>query len=170
MEGCAVWLLTRLQNITGFRSFGWDDIMWAIFGGVFGPAISITILSKWIDYETISTENVEGLEESIEEAGFLVRLILFFMIVVWAPLSEEIVFRGMLWNALEKSWISAMPIAMITSMLFVLAHVDPIHIIGVMPIGFFLGWLRHRSGSTIPTILCHAVNNGVVFAMIIAGV
>jgi membrane protease YdiL (CAAX protease family) len=164
MAGFVLWLRSFFANLTGLHSFKWSDVMWAVFGGLACPAISLLTLNFLVEYdEAMSESGIEMIEESVEGGGILIRLILFFVVVVWAPLFEEVLFRGMVWKVFEVIGMAVLPLTIITSLIFVIAHTDPLHIVGVLPIGFYLGWLRQRAGSTIPTIICHAVNNMVAF-------
>ena len=88
------------------------------------------------------------------------RAVLAFAIVVTAPLCEELIFRGYLWSVLER----ALPPAAVwigTSLLFAAYHMDPIHVVSLLPTALFLGWLRWISGSIWPAVLAHFVNNAI---------
>lgn len=75
---------------------------------------------------------------------------------------EEFLFRGTIQRALGRGR-SAITISALT---FAAIHVDPHHVAGVIPIGFYLAVVADRAGSIAPTILAHAVNNAVaVLAM-----
>lgn len=98
--------------------------------------------------------------------GWLGRLdvshqwLFFFLAVVLAPIGEEVYFRGRLMGAMEKDWGKNWSL-WVSSGLFAGMHFSVI----ALPIYFFFGWvlgsLRQRSGSLVPSILCHAVNNGL---------
>mgnify|MGYP003628982925 FL=1 len=85
-------------------------------------------------------------------------IILLFAIIIISPLIEELLFRKFLW------WISSlifspMKTLFIISILFVLIHGSLFHAIGLIPISFFLGWLRMKTGSVKPSIVAHMANN-----------
>ncbi len=80
-----------------------------------------------------------------------------------APLVEELVFRGLVWGWLTGRWGVRVAIP-VSSGLFALAHVEPLHVALVFPIGLLLGWLRWRTGSIWPPIAAHVANNA--FAVI----
>jgi membrane protease YdiL (CAAX protease family) len=42
---------------------------------------------------------------------------------------------------------------------FALLHIDPHHVAGVLPLGFFLAWVAYRTDSTGPSIAAHVTNN-----------
>jgi uncharacterized protein len=47
-------------------------------------------------------------------------------------------------------------------LLFALVHFIPILIPGLFWVGFVLAWVRERSGSIVPGIVLHALQNGLV--------
>lgn len=68
---------------------------------------------------------------------------------------EELFFRGMLQRAFGRGAVAIT----VSALAFSFIHVDPHHVAGVLPLGFFFAWVAARAGSTWPTIVCHVVNN-----------
>ena len=86
--------------------------------------------------------------------------------VVITPVIEELFFRKFLWGLSSKVFrFEGGHIAtfLVVTLLFALCHKDLGHIIGVMPLSIFLGYLRLKTGSIKPCIVVHAVNNLSVF-------
>ncbi len=90
------------------------------------------------------------------------KLAAFVLAVVWAPVSEEIMFRGMLFPALSSwlRWLGGMLLGA-----FVFAAIHPQGWAGVPPImalagGFSL--LRMWRQSLIAPMTAHALNNGIM--------
>ncbi|WP_029581928.1 CPBP family intramembrane glutamic endopeptidase [Bradyrhizobium sp. URHD0069] len=87
-------------------------------------------------------------------------------IVVGAPLSEELLFRGFLFPALARS-LGAICAAIISSALWTSIHSTlvghtplPWHMLVIFFLmGLVLAWARARSGSVWPCILAHAMFN-----------
>jgi membrane protease YdiL (CAAX protease family) len=79
---------------------------------------------------------------------------------VLAPFCEEIAFRGYLQRTLA---IRRGPVVAIagSAILFSLLHLDPIRFPALLVLGLVFGWISWRSGSTWPSIVAHAVNNGL---------
>jgi membrane protease YdiL (CAAX protease family) len=96
---------------------------------------------------------------SARESGDLP--LLWLTLVAIAPAGEEIVFRGFLF----RGWVRpgrAAPIGIVAiSALFAIIHVqyDWFGIAQVLCVGLLLGWMRWRSGSTLLTMLMHAITN-----------
>ncbi len=91
---------------------------------------------------------------------------MFISVSLLAPLLEEIFFRGYLFGALEKK-LGGKPAILITAILFGLAHFNLILLIPIFLMGLVLGWMRERTGSILPSILVHSMNNtlALVWAM-----
>lgn len=83
---------------------------------------------------------------------------LVFAIVVAAPVVEELLFRGLLQNALTKYvpfWLAIL----LSSFLFALVHGQPYAIPGLMSLSLAFGYLYHRTGSLRTNIILHMANN-----------
>jgi membrane protease YdiL (CAAX protease family) len=68
--------------------------------------------------------------------------------------SEELIFRGVLQRAVRNG----VPAIALSGIAFAAFHIDPQHIIGVLPLGLFLAWVGSRCGTWV-TIFAHVVNN-----------
>ena len=49
----------------------------------------------------------------------------------------------------------------VSSLAFAAAHVELAHVILVLPLGLWFGWLRRRTGSLWPSLIAHMVNNSL---------
>ncbi|MCA8976527.1 MAG: CPBP family intramembrane metalloprotease [Planctomycetes bacterium] len=88
---------------------------------------------------------------------------LVFAIVVLGPVAEEILFRGYLFAALEQR-LSGVATQLVTAALFGLVH-GPDYALPIGVLALLFGWLRARYGSLLPSILAHAVHNGLTVAI-----
>ena len=89
-------------------------------------------------------------------------LVLFFVaVVVVAPITEEIAFRGFLFRGLSATWLGVAGTTVLTSVAWAAMHVqyDWVQLAQIFLIGLLLGWLRWASGSTLLTILLHMLAN-----------
>ena len=59
--------------------------------------------------------------------------------------------------------------ALLTAALFSLMHLDPVGALGLFEIGFWLAVLRWGSGSILPAMLGHALNNAVAGCWFLLG-
>jgi membrane protease YdiL (CAAX protease family) len=88
-------------------------------------------------------------------------LLLWIAVVIAAPLGEEIMFRGFLFRGWLKEPRDIWPTIVVTGAMFALLHVQyDWFVIGqVFAFGVLLGFMRWVSGSTLLTILLHAIIN-----------
>ena len=91
----------------------------------------------------------------------LYALILISATVIVAPFSEEVLFRGFLQKFLENHWQDITKAVLVTSMFFAAVHMNPGWIIQIYLLGIILGYLAWRTGSIIPGLILHALNNGM---------
>jgi uncharacterized protein len=79
-----------------------------------------------------------------------------------AGAAEEIFFRGYMQSRLREHW-SPRAAVLATAAAFALLHVDvsAVHMVLALALGLYLGYVAEISGSALPAIVCHVVNNVV---------
>ena len=88
---------------------------------------------------------------------------LFFAVVIIGFLAgsvEEVFFRGYMQSQLRERWRPTAAVV-VTSACFGLLHADWIHAPLAFALGLYLGFVTELSGSALPAIACHVVNNAV---------
>jgi membrane protease YdiL (CAAX protease family) len=81
---------------------------------------------------------------------------------VWTPIVEELAFRGLLFGAL-RTRLALWPAALLSAAVFAVAHgYSPIGFAAVLWSGVLWAVAYERTGSLVPGILAHAVNNLLV--------
>ena len=98
---------------------------------------------------------------------------LFGAVIVFgfiAGAAEEIFFRGFMLTRLREPWGSRRAIVA-SAACFGVLHVDPsgIHMLLAFVMGLFLGFVAEHTGSTLPAVVCHVVNNAVYTLQIALG-
>jgi CAAX protease family protein len=83
---------------------------------------------------------------------------LFLVGVVFAPLVEEMFFRGFLFQGFRQKygWVTA---TLLSSFIFAAAHLDPVSFIPTFILGSVLAYIYHRSNSLWPGIIFHLMIN-----------
>ena len=118
---------------------------------VFAAMFSLNIL-----VQCFSLENL--LEEQFKELSH--NVIGIITIAFLAPLLEEVLFRGAIQGYMMryfKPWVAIVCSALI----FGLIHMNPVQIVYATLLGVILGWIYYRTGSLLPVILGHVLNNSV---------
>ena len=90
------------------------------------------------------------------EGPFLVVMVA--LVGIMPGICEELFFRGYVQTRLLVRFPPLVAIGT-TSLLFSIAHLDPIHAVAVFPLGLWLGVITWRSQSIWPAVLGHTINN-----------
>ncbi len=130
----------------------------------FGVAVTVALiivgnLVSWLFGHAIITPFQVDIYRTAAAAGWLPWL--WLAVVVVTPIGEETLFRGFLFRGWLRAPRDVWPVIMITALLWALVHVqyDWYVIAQVFVFGVMLGWLRWATGSTILTMLLHAMIN-----------
>ncbi len=91
------------------------------------------------------------------------------LIVVAAPISEEIFFRGFIFGGLRRR-LSFGTAALISAAIFGVFHYTGAGSLSVLPqlafLGFALAWVYEETGSIYPTMAIHVTNNLLAFIVL----
>ena len=90
-----------------------------------------------------------------------------FALVLVAPATEELLFRGLILRGLEKRY-GAWPALLVSSTLFAVAHFNLGQAVPAFLAGLYLGWLYRSTGSLWWPMAAHALFNGVSLALALA--
>lgn len=127
-------------------------------------ALVITVLIWFIDYIyqvklltiDINAQATDWIQkQSNIKATFLTT-------VVFTPIVEEILFRGVLLKTVNK-YINKFWTAIVVSALFVLVHASIIAAPTLFIAALFYAWITFKSQSIIPAIIAHIFNNSLTF-------
>lgn len=132
----------------------WGWIAAGLATPVIGTLASL-VMAPFIE----ESETLEAMTSAFRHhatSGFLIPLVL--MIGVTPSICEEILFRGFLQPRLTRLMPPFLGV-FLASVAFAAMHMDPVHVLGVVPLGLWLGFLSYRSGSLFPAMLGHLVNN-----------
>lgn len=134
----------------GLRAVGWRPLVLGVVGTI---AVSFAVSQLGLQ-----PEGVRQVTETIREpTQFLWTL---GILAILAPLVEELIFRGLLYGWLAGRWGAGIAFV-VSSLAFAAAHVELVHVILVLPLGLWFGWLRRRTDSLLPSLVAHMINNGI---------
>lgn len=112
----------------------------------------------WTNYLIEISHLPNNIQETVE---MMVRHPLgVIAIVIMAPIVEELLFRGAIQGHLMRKWKNPAWAIVVSSLVFGLVHGNWIQAPFAFLVGLSLGWMYYRSGSLIPGILMHFINNG----------
>jgi membrane protease YdiL (CAAX protease family) len=141
--------------------------LWRAVGMALATMVAFYFLSAvWA--AIIDTGATDELPDSLGvERSTWALIAVCILVTVVAPLAEELLFRGYMFGALSN-WRGVWPAAIITGVIFGGIHAtgtDPEFLVPLMLLGFLLCLLRWRTGSLLPCIALHAVNNSIAFGV-----
>lgn len=87
-------------------------------------------------------------------------------IAIMAPLVEELLFRGAIEGHLLQMKKSPKAAILLSALIFGLIHINPAQVPFAFCIGVVFGWLYYRTGSVIPGMVGHFLNNSIAVIMI----
>lgn len=152
----------------------WSDLGWGPVIWIATILVQVAITAIVLVLDVPITSNADDLTEIQTDRTYAIAIVV--TAVVAAPLVEELVFRGVV----LRSLLSKMPMVaavVLQGVLFGVAHVDPVRGVGnvglalvLSSVGISFGaaayWLR-RIG---PTMVAHAIFNGVVMILLLTGI
>lgn len=91
----------------------------------------------------------------------------YFVLCLLTPFVEEMVFRGAILRTLLGSVSNHWVAILISAALFAVVHPNPAQMPHALLMGLLLGWMYYRTGSILPGVVLHWVNNTVAYAVTI---
>lgn len=134
----------------------WFVLFWCVVA-----SLGALVPSMWLQ------ELMPELPNTAEEAFDMIMKdrLGYFVVGLFAPLTEELVFRGAILKALlqwkPNPWVGIV----ISALLFALVHMNPAQMPHAILVGLLLGWMYYRTDSIIPGVVYHWVNNTVAYVM-----
>lgn len=108
-------------------------------------------------FEAMQTSQMEMIE-SFLKGDHVIWLTLFHVALVPA-VCEEVLFRGYVLRAFQKSW-GVWTAIIVSGLLFGMYHLQLTNLLPLAAIGVLLAFLTWISGSIVPAMVAHFVNNG----------
>ena len=137
------------------------------YATIAGLSVAIQIVSSIVIAALgLSSSSSVFLGDLPDSVVIAIHVILCLSVVIFSPILEEFIFRKLLWALFEK--VSARVALVTTSILFSAIHIDPVTVVGLLPISFFLGWLRLKTGGLRAPILSHCLYNFTGLVIILA--
>lgn len=92
---------------------------------------------------------------------FKFNIFLFISSCCLAPLIEEFLFRGIVFDILKEKHSNTF-VVIVSSIIFYMAHGTPTNI-GTLIFGLFAGWMIIKTKSIIPGVIIHFVWNTIIY-------
>jgi membrane protease YdiL (CAAX protease family) len=126
------------------------------------PFLAVSLAASAALFEPSSSRINPAVLEFAMSKGLVHRLTLFALGAVIAPLVEEFMFRGVLLRALQPA-LGFVGSVVLTSAVFAMLHPQlPMGFLSIFVLGVGFSILYGLTGSLWPSVLAHAINNGLV--------
>lgn len=134
------------------------------FGSVSFPLaliciVFVTGMGMWTNYlnELLGVSMSPQLQQAFEM--LMQHPLGIISTVIMAPIVEEMLFRGAIEGHLLRIWKKPAYAIIVSALLFGLVHGNLVQAPFAFLLGLALGWIYYRSGSLLPSMLMHFVNN-----------
>ncbi len=159
---------TSLGNLGLSRPITWSDYPIAILGIVVYFALASVVLwmADFLPWVNINQAQEIGIVSP--NPSELIQA--FILLVVVAPVVEEIIFRGYLYGEIRRRGVSFWLTTLIVSVLFGVAHMQWNVGISIFVLSIVMCVAREKTHSIWPSILMHMLKNGIAYyALFIIG-
>lgn len=164
-------VVTNLKKYSFRQTLGWD---WGGFKIWYAFAITVAFFGLGIAFKFVFPEQENEMDRILKSSQAAVFLVAFFATFT-APLVEELVYRGILYSALQRRFGIILAVAFVT-LLFAAIHVpqyssdnvpDYGTIILLLMLSLVLTLIRVKTKNLLPCIVLHTVFNGIQSVLLI---
>ena len=155
-----------LWDALGLHIHGFERRVWVLgFLGVLGYCAAVPLTASASAFTQLITGETPVMTHPIiwmlaEAESTLMVVLLVVGACGVAPLFEEILFRGFLFQVLRERIGGTLSI-LVSSLIFAALHPSPFTILPLFSLACILCLLYARTGTLWPSILLHALHNGV---------
>ncbi|HEY9543605.1 CPBP family intramembrane glutamic endopeptidase [Prevotella sp.] len=158
-----LWLFLRLRwtpfSRDYLRSRPWTAMVWVVVAA-FGSLVP----SIWFN-EVLDLTMPDAMEDMLK--GLMQEPLGYLAVGILVPLTEEAVFRGAILRTLLKGMSGPWKwgAIVISAAIFGLAHGNDAQFYHAFLIGVLIGWMYVRTGSIVPGVVYHVVNNSIAYIL-----
>ena len=151
-----IWRRYSVVSPTYLRTRPWGIFFWCAIA-----ALGTIVPSSWLQ---------ELLPDMPDYLGDTFKMIVgndfgYLTLCLLAPLVEELVFRGAVLRSLLGSLGNRWAAITLSAVIFAAVHLNPVQMPHAFLMGLLLGWMYSRTGSILPGVAVHWVNNTVAYAL-----
>jgi hypothetical protein len=163
----AAYFLTADLGSPNARTFGLRPFKSSAFGWIFAALVAYLVLTSI--YTVLVDPPSEQLPSGLEDAGqnLLVAVATGMLLIVVAPLAEEVFFRGFLYQAFRNSF-GVLPGALLSALIFGAIHFEFFKLIQLAILGVILALLFEKTRSLWPPIILHGINNTLAYIYLLS--
>ena len=138
----------------------WSDVRTGFSVGVLGlisTVIATQVWMRWVGPEN-ATSSLGGVLGEIR-LPLPLAVLIFLHIWLIAPLCEEMLYRGLLWGAMERLRWGQIAVFVLSTAIFAIGHLEPNRTLLLLVIAIPIGVARMMTGRLTASVVAHQVNN-----------
>jgi len=162
VAGAIALLAAFALRIRDFRAFGFraTELKWLLAGAALGVfAFGLSFIIEGIYFLFITEVNTQADFQAAAHGGALSLLALLITGALFTPFGEEVVFRGVIANALNRYGMWAGVVG--SAAIFAVVHGPSVILLDAFMAGILTGILFRKTGSLWPSLAVHVVYNGL---------
>lgn len=162
LAGLLAFLAAWAVRIRDFRAFGFRAVerKWLLIAAGLGLfAFGFSFLVEAVYFSFITEDNTQADFQAAAKAGIFSLAALVVTGGIFTPIGEELVFRGVIGNALNR--YGALVGIILSAAIFGIVHGLSVILLLAFLIGLILGWLFWKTGSLWPCFVVHIVYNSL---------
>ncbi|MEV0704410.1 type II CAAX endopeptidase family protein [Saccharopolyspora sp. NPDC050389] len=163
LAGAVAVLITVVRGNGPRLDFGlewrWSDVTTGLAIGGIGlvtTTIATMLWVRWTGPDAQST--VSSLLDGVQLPPAL-AVVIFLHVWLVAPLCEELLYRGLLWGAMERLRWSQLNVFVLSTAVFAIGHLEPERTALLLVIAIPIGVARMVTGRLTASVVAHQVNN-----------
>lgn len=126
--------------------------------------LSMYLPTLWYGYFTQYVLHISPTAGSIDLSTASSVVMIVIASVFMAPVFEESIYRGVLFNGLKKNG-TTVKAALLSSLAFMLMHMSPIQVVFQFSLGVLSAFIMHKTDRLLPCVLLHATANAAALAI-----
>jgi uncharacterized protein len=159
-------LITRLRGNGPLIDLKWSytrqDFKVGLKFGLIGLVLTTAAAMIWT--KIVGEDNATSAFSALVDSRSLpvaAGIVMFLYAWLVGPICEEIIFRGLLWGALERLQWGRWTVFGLTTAVFAVSHLEPLRTSLLIVIGIPIGLARLFTGRLGASVVAHQVNNFV---------
>ncbi|MBB5155517.1 CPBP family intramembrane glutamic endopeptidase [Saccharopolyspora phatthalungensis] len=164
LAGAVAVVITLVRGNGPRLDFGlewhWSDVTTGLAIGGIGLVTTTIASMLWIRWmgPGDGQSTVSSLLDGVQLPPAL-AVVIFLHIWLVAPLCEELLYRGLLWGAMERLRWSQLNVFVLSTAVFAIGHLEPNRTALLLVIAIPIGVARMVTGRLTASVVAHQVNN-----------
>jgi hypothetical protein len=141
-------------------TYRWSDMKIGFKYGAGGIVLTIVAALLWT--RAVGADDASSAINTVLDGGSMpisAAIVMFLYVWLVGPICEEIIFRGLLWGAIQRQQWGRWAAFGLSTAIFAASHLEPIRTTLLLVIAIPIGLVRLITGRLPASILAHQMNN-----------